>query len=215
MKVNKDNYEAIIFDFDGVIMDSNHIKKEIFKEVFQQYSNISEEKQMKLLSPGRTRFEIFEEFIKCYSTKELSIQNILKEYSDLSFKRLQVAKTTNFFFNNKSFENLNYFIVSAAYQKDLIEIIKNSTLHRFLNTNKILGSPKTKYENIESLYQNQILKSRNILLIGDSESDWTVSRYFGYDFIFVSDWSSEKDMVLERMKFKVPTIDKLDNLILI
>lgn len=215
MKVNKNSYEAIIFDFDGVIMDTNHLKREAFKEVFQKYSNIDNEKIMKLLSPGRTRFEIFEEFIKYCSPKELSIQNVLKEYSDLSFNKLRAAKTTNFFFNNKSIENLNYFIVSAAFQEDLVKIIKNSILNGFVETKKVFGSPKTKYENIKSLYLNQTLKSRNILLIGDSESDWVVSNHFGYDFIFVSDWSSEKDMVLNKIKSKVPSIDKLDNLILI
>ena len=39
--------KTIIFDFDGVILDSNHVKEEAFAEIYNEYGNAIRNKVVK------------------------------------------------------------------------------------------------------------------------------------------------------------------------
>jgi len=72
------NYEIIIFDSDGVILNSNKIKEDAFIELFIEYEiTISEEEIRHVIKnyKGKSRYEIIKEI-------NLEYKSIKKEIND-------------------------------------------------------------------------------------------------------------------------------------
>ena len=65
--------KAIIFDFDGVLVESNHIKTEAFKELFQDYpQHLDEIVKYHVLNGGLSRY------IKIQYIYKKRLSNLLK-----------------------------------------------------------------------------------------------------------------------------------------
>ena len=95
--MNFDNYKSLIFDCDGVILNSNKIKTDGFKYVSQSYGkNLSDELiNFHIKNGGVSRYEKFEYFIdkilevkENKNSRELLLKKFLSEYSYFTEKNL-------------------------------------------------------------------------------------------------------------------------------
>lgn len=217
MTISIKSFDRIIFDFDGVIMDTNDCKKESFYSIFKKIG-INKNKFDSLLSPGKTRYEIIKDAL-CIKKKEdeLNIsqyEEILNEYSEIAFTRLKKCRHTNFFKKNESiFKQVKSYVVSAASEEELKRLMIFKGLDNYFKLENVYGSPKSKIQNIKELIDaGRISNQDKVLLIGDSESDLKVSEYFNFNFIFVSDWSGENQNRKEYLINNYPSIKSLDKL---
>lgn len=218
------DYDIIIFDFDGVIIDSNKAKSDAFLEVFSEYDltnlgGIDTYLNSSVNNQGVTRFERFDFFLNNIlnlrqSEIEIERYKIEKRYQEISLKKVKKSKKTSLFESTDISYN-NFFIVSAAFEMDLIETIKFFELDKNIPIDNVFGSPKSKKKNIEILFdKNKIKKTDNVLLIGDSLSDYKVSNLFGFDFLFVYQWSGESEDTIKQMRFNFPSVKFLSDIIL-
>ncbi len=189
-------YKSIVFDCDGVILNSNKIKTRAFRTASLPFGKdaSSHLEDYHLRNGGISRYEKFDYFLKkivpinSKKIKELCLKKMLKIYSEETNKGLLESEITYGLHSlrNKT-KDSSWMIVSGGDQDQLNSIFtKKEIMHLF--NGGIFGSPDTKNEIL-----NRELAKENIklpaLFLGDTELDHQVSVANGLDFIFVSAWT--------------------------
>jgi phosphoglycolate phosphatase-like HAD superfamily hydrolase len=186
------NYNTYIFDCDGVILDSNNVKGEIFYEIASLYSaDLAEEfLDFHEKNGGLNREHKFNYFFKSIlkiSNAEFETRKSLKLFNQMSLEKL---KNTPLIAGVESFlstvpKSSKKYVVSAGNHDEVIEILTFRGLSHLFNS--INGGPASKPEIIKKL---DILEP--VVFFGDSKIDYDCSKIFGFDFVFISEGSSWK-----------------------
>ena len=154
------NYYSYIFDCDGVILDSNKLKTEAFREILidERYEDIELFIEYHQLNQGINRYEklkYFFEQIKKTKNYETEYNLLLKKFSSICFKKVCDSEYTegiiNYLEELKSNE-LSTFVVSGSDEKELIEVFKKKKKLVFFNN--VYGSPRNS-EIIEMLLREK------------------------------------------------------------
>ena len=199
MKIYLQKYDTHIFDCDGVILDSNAIKGEVFYETAISFST---KKNAELLlnyhlhNGGINRREKFVHFFKNILGKnqfESELNDALLKFKQLNNQKIINSKIIEGFdfFLKLIPENAHKYVISAGDQDDLITVLKQKKLFNLFNG--VFGAPSSKKDIINSLN----LKNDSIFY-GDSRLDYETAKYFNFDFVFLSgncSWPSwEKEL---------------------
>ncbi len=220
MKIKKINsYKTIIFDCDGVILNSNKIKTESFYEVAK---NFGEKEAIKLVNyhksnGGISRYEKFKFFLAILNNKDSNnipkLDELVNHYGELVFNQLLCCEHANKLFELRE-ETINskWCVVSGSDQKELRKVFLRRGLNKLFNAG-VYGSPSNKIEIFEKLIKNKTIEQPAIF-IGDSKYDFDCSVYYGLDFIFVQRWSeiSSKELTNTK-KIKVDIIQEISELL--
>lgn len=172
----------VIFDFDGVIIDSNKIKLDAYFKIFNRDN---EECVKRILDKSHTksRYEIIALIIEHCQTKYKSPIYYIEEYSK---ETLQVLSNKNLIIGLISemiktlyFCGFRLFIISNTPTYDLTLIVRNISLDSYFKD--ILGSPNSKKANYYILALKYNLK--DTLYVGDSFSDYEFSKEVEIPFV--------------------------------
>jgi phosphoglycolate phosphatase-like HAD superfamily hydrolase len=184
----------ILFDFDGVILDSMKIKNDGFLEIFKGY----DADQLKKFSVyhhehgGISRFEkikfFFNHIVKKSITEE-EIQIYAKKFGDAIIQNLVnsdnlIQDSLNFIKNN--YHKYNFHIVSGAEHNELLYICQYLNLSQYFIT--IHGSPTKKMILIRNIIEKFQYKKDETIMIGDAFEDQLSAKendiiFFGYNNI--------------------------------
>mgnify|MGYP003995301205 CR=1 FL=1 len=195
--------KAIIFDFDGVVLDSVHVKTKAFAQLYSEYGNEIEQKVVDyhLLNGGISRFEKFKYYHKIF----LGISLTNTQISELaeSFSKIVYDKVCNSKFIPGAEEFLSYcsnkyltFICTGTPENEIMKILDQKNLSQFFNS--VHGSPKGKVEIIDEILKSNHLAPSEVLFIGDAMTDYNASYKTHLDFIGVrnSDTQFPDDVIL-------------------
>jgi len=182
----------IIFDFDGVIIDSLPIKEFGFREIFKKYNINLVDKLIAYhdLNGGLSRFVK----IRYFYNQLLGLQideKIVTRYSDefsvlmksrLCFKNILIKESVDFI--KSHYKKISMSIASGTEEKELQYISEKLELDSYFNS--ICGSPKTKNDVVLELLNKYNYKKEETILIGDSINDYDAAningiRFFGYN----------------------------------
>ena len=187
------DYKTIIFDFDGVLINSNQIKSNCFRDVSIKYGdNFSEKLVLYHQENGgisrHIKFKYFFNEILKLSNHQKEYDEILNDYSKcVTNKIIEAEKFEDYNLITKLYEHDNFHIVSGSDQKELIEITKLIGVYKYFQNN-IYGSPKNK----DQIFKENI-KSKKIkypaIYFGDSKYDYISSSNNNIDFVFISSWT--------------------------
>lgn len=179
MMIDLRKYNEIILDFDGVVLDSNLIKKKAIKKVAQMYLDEERCKEFVEYFIGNNglprEIKISKYFDEMHKQIVLNNYNVIldNQLNDASFTRNLLS-----FLNNLNYYNLKPHVLSGGDEEEIKTLLKKRKyFDKFQN---IMGGPRTKYENLELLNLQG-----NILYIGDSKIDYEVAYRYGFDFIFM------------------------------
>ena len=199
---NIKKYKSLIFDCDGVILNSNKLKIEAFRKILQKFNPIAVEELINYLKNnfGTSRYVLLDMFLKNIVLKyeknhlkeDEDIKKLIQDYSNESKILLfnsEVAKDLKKLREVTS--NIPWFIVSGGDQEELREVFKYKKLYHYFNGG-IYGSPKKKIDIIKHHIQKGIIK-HPALMIGDSKLDHLAAKHNQIDFIFASEWSCFRD----------------------
>ena len=182
----------IIFDFDGVILDSVPVKTEAFRKLFDVFPNEVVDKliEFHIKNGGMSRYKKIEYFFNILLNQNITEKTVMEyaqKYSELTKEELSKDKylikdTLNFIKEN--YKNYKLHIASGADEEDLKYICKELALERyFLSIN---GSPIIKSEIVENILLKSNYSKDETILIGDSINDYEAASankitFYGYN----------------------------------
>ncbi len=188
-------YKTIIFDCDGVILNSNKIKSDAFYQVALPYGKENATKLLKyhVSNGGISRYKKFQYFQKdILRDSRLNIDALLEEYSKISHDGLKKCELCTCLKDLKNkYKKNKWMVVSGGDEKEIKGIFKKRDIINFFESG-IYGSPKPKDEIFYKLNSENKIKFPAVYL-GDSKYDYEVSKKFSIDFIFISRWTEVSD----------------------
>ncbi len=208
------NYSHIFFDCDGVILNSNKVKTNAFYKIALEYG---EEKAKKLLNyhiqnGGISRYKKIKYFQEnILKNKDLdTYQKLLNYYSEILKKELLKTEISHGIFKIKQFfPDSKLAVVSGSDQKELVWLFKKLKIDYIFDMG-IFGSPKSKKEIFYQLFQNSTDISGSIFL-GDSKYDFEVSKLYGLDFAFITEWTEVQDWLIFTKKNNIKTYSNISD----
>lgn len=182
---------CLVFDFDGVIKMSVHVKTKAFIKIYENQSKeiINKIKEYHLKNGGISRFKKFKYFEKNLLQRKPNLSKIKKlshKFSrivkDQVIKSKPVPGVINFLKKMKS-NNKLIVVNSGTPLEELKEIVYKSNYNKYFD--KLYGSPKSKTENLKSLMTDFNISSKNIIFFGDAESDLFAAKGLKISFVGV------------------------------
>ena len=168
----------ILFDFDGVILDSMPIRDYGFKEIFKDFDDDLVNKLLEYHNQngGLSRYVKIKYFYNKLLKQEISeekITNYADNFSkimkiELVDKRYLIADTLKFI--KESYKKYNLHIVSGSDERELQYLCKELGIDSFFQS--VNGSPTHKNILVKNVLSvNRYIDSETIL-IGDSVNDY-------------------------------------------
>ena len=192
-------YQYIIFDFDGVLVESNEIRFNGFRKLFRDYPKGQVEQLVNYskANGGVSRYKKIEFFFNTIRKEPISSKSVnhwANQFSELVTQDILEARPVegSLEFLEKYFNQFDFAIVSGSDQKELREVCKGRGIDSFFKI--ILGSPIEKKDNIATLLSDFKWERNKSLYVGDSNNDLEAAKANNIDFIGRSsglvDWKS-------------------------
>jgi len=206
--------KAVIFDFDGVLVESADIKTEAFAELFADYpDHVQEIVEYHRWNMGISRFVKFRYFYKEILKKELLQEEeaVLGErFSKVVLDKVLAAPFVAgaIDFLKKNFQKRMLFITSGTPQAELDGIVRARDLEKYFR--EIHGSPRKKAEIVNGILSAHDLKAEEAVFVGDAESDLKAAEETGVHFI-TRKFSGQEG--LSQCPFKIEDLSQLEKII--
>ena len=186
--------KAIIFDFDGVLVESVDIKTEAFRELFKSYpAHLQEFIRYHLLNGGVSRFEKIRYFYKKFLNTKISedeLKKLCEQYSQLVVEKVLRAPYVPGAeaLLKACWRSYTMFVVSGTPQEEMCAIVQERGLADFFK--EVYGSPSTKSRLVKKILKTHVLHPEETIFIGDSLTDLSAAKESRIRFIART--SSEK-----------------------
>ena len=168
---------AIIFDFDGVILESTGIKDDTFRAMFADETDAHQAAILKLhrANGGVSRNWKFEKIFQDILARPLTITH--RDRLALRFRTLVMDRILDCPFVPGALEFLEahknrtiMVIASGTPENELLEIVEHRGIAAYFD--KVKGAPDTKTAIIRKLLDHLGLAPENCLCVGDSMTDY-------------------------------------------
>lgn len=184
--------KTVLWDFDGVILDSMEVRDWGFEEIFKDFNK---DLTMQLLAyhrnnGGLSRYVKIRYFFEEILNQPITEEEVL-EYAR-KFSLLMRVKLTNpknlvldaVDYIKKNHQNYNFHIVSGSDQEELRFLNRELGMDKYFIS--IHGSPTPKKQLVVNLLGKHNYQIENTCLIGDSINDYEAARYnniafYGYN----------------------------------
>lgn len=191
---------AIVFDFDGVILESAGIKTWAFRRLFEgKYpDHVDEIVEYHLRQEGISRYEKFAHIYEAIldepldPTESIALGN---RFSSLVLKGILSAPCVP---GAREFlevhrERMPLFVASGTPQEELEYIVRKRGLNNHFT--EVHGTPRTKEQIIVDLLRRHTLAPQDVVLVGDAESDCVAAAATG--LVFIARCSDEQSQLAE------------------
>lgn len=186
--MKKISVDTIIFDFDGVLVESVAVKGEAFAALYESEGT---EIQRQVLEyhhahGGVSRFEKilhFEATLLKRPVTEQQVNILAEKFSDIVEEKVVRAQPVRgaVEFLEKYHARLPLFVVSATPEEELRHIVEKRGMNRFFKA--VYGSPRSKAENIRRILDAYKYTAARTVMIGDTISDYKGAVETGTKFI--------------------------------
>ena len=187
---------CIVFDFDGTLVASNHIKRHFFYEVAKSHdpSGATVTHVLKQY-PNKDRYGIFHAIVheliaKDQVPKNQNLEALASQWAeDYTFSCEQAIATceevpgTTETLRWTSQQNIPIFINSRTPTPTLKRLVTARSFGRYVS--EIYGAPATKSENLGHIQNITQAYFQEILFVGDSEDDRKAALEVGCHFVGV------------------------------
>lgn len=190
---NLDSLKAIVFDFDGTLIESNELKRQIFFDIFdnkfhpQITKTLNENKDL-------SRFELIKKILIKINCKKISanLDEYTSRYSDNLINQISVITVDSNLYKN--LENLKsrykIYLSSLTYKNDLPVILKNLKLDKYFEN--VYGYPQKKEVTLKNIITRLSLSPSEVMVVGDGESDRISAKINNCHFFHINDKNNIK-----------------------
>ena len=175
-------WQAVFFDFDGVILDSVDIKTKAFAKMFRKYGPNVENAVVEyhLTHGGVSRFEKFRYYYKCLLKRPINDQELAtlgEEFSRLVLEEVLAApfipgalETLQDLFHN----GIPAYVASGTPDDEIRHIVAVRELSQFFV--EVHGSPRRKPEIIANVIERKGYEPGKCLFLGDAMTDYEAAK---------------------------------------
>ncbi|RKQ42307.1 HAD superfamily hydrolase (TIGR01549 family) [Roseivirga pacifica] len=184
-----ENYKVILWDFDGVILDSMAIRDQGFVEVLKEYSEaqVNELLVYHRKNGGLSRYVKFRYFFEEIRGEEISndsVNGLAEQFSNvmkslLINPSLLISDSLNFIIENV--QRYKMHIVSGSDGNELRYLCEQLDIDQYFLT--IDGSPTPKKQLVKSVLSQFGYAQEDCVLIGDSINDFEAAESNSVDFM--------------------------------
>ncbi|BCZ19001.1 Haloacid dehalogenase [Helicobacter sp. NHP19-012] len=187
--------KVVVWDFDGVVFDSMHLKGEGFKELFRRHTKADETalkafEDYHYANGGVSRFDKIAHFYTQILKKTIDadkINALVEEFGHIIEKDLFSKEHLNLEvmdFVKANHEKYIFHIASAALHTELQALCAFLGISPYFKS--IEGAPPSKAKVLANLCTKYGYKPSEMVLIGDSKSDYESARvnkitFLGYN----------------------------------
>lgn len=199
LQIDIKQYKSIVFDCDGVVLDSNVVKTEAY---FRTAKNLgaSDADAQALVDyhvrlGGISRYHKFDyylrEILQQTATQD-AIQILLDEFArELEVGLLHCEVAPGLLALREITPDANWMILSGGDQQEIRTLFAKRNLQSLFDGG-LFGSPDNKDTVLAREKTNGNLQFP-ALFIGDSKYDYEAATRAGLDFVFLSDWTEVAD----------------------
>lgn len=181
-------YDAIVFDFDGVLVESVDVKTQAFGTLYAEYGDriVEQVKAYHLQHGGVSRFKKFRYYHEVLLGKTLTeaeeqrLGDLFSQYvEDAVVEAVYVAGALEIL--EKTYQTLPLFIASGTPDQELKRIVSRRNMsHYFVSVH---GSPAQKGNIIQDVLLKYGFDPDRVLMVGDAMSDYEGAIAAGVKFI--------------------------------
>lgn len=172
------DWQAIIFDFDGVLVESGDIKTQAFADLYQSYGKtiVSKVVRYHCLNGGLSRYQKFRHFqqhlLEMPPLTQDEERELDRRFSKLVVEAVIASKPVPGANElvHKEATRIPLFIVSGTPEIELNTIITRRGLEPYFI--EVRGSPKSKQTLIAEILSTYSLTPTGVLMIGDALIDY-------------------------------------------
>lgn len=182
------HFAAVVFDFDGVLVESLDIKTRAFAELYQPYGDaiVGQVVAFHQAHGGVSRFDKIRHFENVFLGREVVEDEILGKAE--VFSRLvedaviacpEVSGATKLlrFLSG----NTPCFVASATPEPELRRIVRRRGWNEFFSG--VFGAPTTKIEILCNILRSTRKPANECLMVGDAETDFEAANQSGMHFV--------------------------------
>lgn len=170
--------DAIIFDFDGVLIESVDVKTRAFAALYADYGEkvVAQVEAYHLRHGGESRFDKFRyfqtEILGARPLDDREISELGELFSALVVDQVVAAPMVSGAqeFLNSCRRRLALFLVSGTPTSELDEILRRRNLREYFSG--VWGSPGSKTQHISELLREHDICAGRCLMIGDAIADY-------------------------------------------
>ena len=173
----------ILWDFDGVILNSMKVRDWGFEEIFKNFDQelINELLIFHRKNGGLSRYVKIRYFYEKILSKSISKEKIDKYAESFSvLMKMELIKSENLILDSLDYiktnhQKYNFHIVSGSDQLELRFLCKELKIAQYFNS--IHGSPTPKNQLVSNLLDTYQYDKEHTCLIGDSINDYEAAEY--------------------------------------
>ena len=201
--------KVIVFDFDGVLVDSNNMKKEAFFELF------SGNKRVQAVANGvlnafwqKTRYEalreIFHKLGEGTSRTAQLVATYNERYNDIVIDKIKSMGLIGDVYQTLDALSGKYalYINSATPTDALLRTVNALGIENFFKgiygVSGFASILDTKKLNLEKIMKGEEVNGNEILFVGDGEADLAAAKAYGCEFIGIAhsgnSWAERRDI---------------------
>ncbi len=180
--------QHIIFDFDGVLAETNEIRIEGFRTLFSSYSLNEQNSIVSFASAngGLSRYVKIRHFFEVILSQPISeeqVNQLSAAYSAVVKDKIvaEDAVKGSLEFLEKCLNHFDFAIISGSDELELRYVCVARGIAHFFK--QILGSPSTKQENFLRLFDATGWKRQHCLFVGDTRNDQIAANDVGVLFL--------------------------------
>lgn len=186
------NKKALFFDFDGVILDSVHVKTDAFAKLYSQYGSnmVRQVRAYHLANAGVSRYDKFRyynEVLLEIETTEKEIELLDRKFSLLVAEAMEMVSYVPGVYDLLQWAfnlGISSYIVSAAPRSELLKICRIRNIDSFFT--EIFGDPISKPDAMTKVFSESGIYPTNCVMFGDSRSDLQAAREIGINFVGIN-----------------------------
>lgn len=215
MQIDIKKYKTIVFDCDGVVLDSNVVKTEAYFRTAKSLGATDDQAQAlvdyHVRLGGISRYHKFDYYLREIThqpvTKE-AIQILLDEFArelEVVLMECQIAEGLSAL--RQATPKASWMILSGGDQQEIRTLFAKRDLAKYFDGG-LFGSPDNKDTVLAREKENGHLQFP-ALFMGDSKYDFEAATRAGLDFVFLSDWTEVADWQAYCQKHQIHVVKNL------
>lgn len=217
--------EAIIFDFDGVIVNSNPIKRDAYFVIFSDIKNSRNSVEEAIReNPEKTRYGIIETILKKLKKKGLMEFEDLKAERDKYVQKYgetterETIKVEEIKGAEQALATLSQkyplFILTSTIQKSIEKVVRKRRLDKYFEG--VYGADSSDYNKpqiLEKMAKENSFNPKKAVFVGDGKADYECAKRFEMIFIGII---NETNNFKERgdIKYKLDNLERLQKVVM-